>query len=161
MQNLWQSCLKLLEKELPAQQFNTWIRPLAPSDEAPGELRLVAPNRFVLQWVKDRFLGRIETMLADQAGHAMRVVLALPAAGEEPDAPAPSPRPRPAPAAPRAQPERKSAERSTMSAEFTFDNFVQGKANQLARAAAVQVAENPGASYNPLFVYGGSGLGKT
>ena len=86
MQNLWQSCLKQLEKELPAQQFNTWIRPLAPSEEALGELRLVAPNRFVLQWVKDRFLGRIETMLAEQAGQSMRVVLALPAASEEPDA---------------------------------------------------------------------------
>ena len=160
MQNLWQSCLKQLEKELPAQQFNTWIRPLAPSEEALGELRLVAPNRFVLQWVKDRFLGRIETMLTEQAGQSMRVVLALPAASEEPEAAPPS-RPRAAPTAPRAQPERKSAERSTMSSEFTFDNFVQGKANQLARAAAVQVAENPGASYNPLFVYGGSGLGKT
>jgi len=160
MQNLWQSCLKQLEKELPAQQFNTWIRPLAPTEEAPGELRLVAPNRFVLQWVKDRFLGRIETMLAGQAGHAMRVVLALPAAGEESEAPRPPPV-RPAPVAVRAQPERRGAERSTMSAEFTFENFVPGKANQLARAAAVQVAENPGASYNPLFVYGGSGLGKT
>jgi chromosomal replication initiator protein len=160
MQNLWQSCLKQLEKELPAQQFNTWIRPLAPTEEAPGEVRLVAPNRFVLQWVKERFLGRIEAMLSDEAGHAMRVVLALPAAGEEPEAAVPSPAPRLAPAAARAQPERRT-ERSTMSAEFTFDSFVQGKANQLARAAAVQVAENPGASYNPLFVYGGSGLGKT
>jgi chromosomal replication initiator protein len=161
MQNLWQSCLKQLEKELPAQQFNTWIRPLASSDESLGELRLVAPNRFVLQWVKDRFLGRIETMLAEQAGQSMRVVLALPAAGDETERPASPPRARPTSAAPRTQPERKSVERSTMSAEFTFDNFVQGKANQLARAAAVQVAENPGASYNPLFVYGGSGLGKT
>ena len=161
MQNLWQSCLKQLEKELPAQQFNTWIRPLASSDESLGELRLVAPNRFVLQWVKDRFLGRIETMLAEQAGQSMRVVLALPAAGDEPERPASPPRARTAPAAPRTQPERRSVERSTMSAEFTFDNFVPGKANQLARAAAVQVAENPGASYNPLFVYGGSGLGKT
>jgi len=160
MQNLWQSCLKQLEKELPAQQFKTWIRPLAPSEEALGELRLVAPNRFVLQWVKDRFLGRIETMLTEQAGQSMRVVLALPAAAEEPEA-APPQRPSTAPSAPRTQPERKSTERSTMSSEFTFDNFVQGKANQLARAAAVQVAENPGASYNPLFVYGGSGLGKT
>jgi chromosomal replication initiator protein len=160
MQNLWQSCLKQLEKELPAQQFNTWIRPLAPTEEAPGEVRLVAPNRFVLQWVKERFLGRIEAMLSDEAGHAMRVVLALPAAGEEPEAAVPSPAPRLAPVAARAQPERRT-ERSTMSAEFTFDSFVQGKANQLARAAAVQVAENPGASYNPLFVYGGSGLGKT
>src|SRR5262245_48893726 len=150
MQNLWQSCLKQLEKELPAQQFNTWIRPLAPSEEAIGELRLVAPNRFVLQWVKDRFLGRIETMLAEHAGQSMRVVLALPAAGDEPDVPASPPRGRAPAPAPRAQPERKSGERSTMSAEFTFDNFVQGKANQLARAAAVQVAENPGASYNPL-----------
>jgi chromosomal replication initiator protein len=161
MQNLWQSCLKQLEKELPAQQFSTWIRPLVSNEEALGELRLVAPNRFVLQWVKDRFLGRIEAMLAEQSGQLMRVVLALPAASEAPGADAPPARARTAPIAPRAQPERKSAERSTMSAEFTFDNFVQGKANQLARAAAVQVAENPGASYNPLFVYGGSGLGKT
>ena len=68
MQNLWQSCLKQLEKELPAQQFSTWIRPLVSSEEALGELRLVAPNRFVLQWVKDRFLGRIEAMLAEQSG---------------------------------------------------------------------------------------------
>jgi chromosomal replication initiator protein len=100
-------------------------------------------------------------MLAEQSGQLMRVVLALPAASEAPGADAPPARARTAPIAPRAPPERKSAERSTMSAEFTFDNFVQGKANQLARAAAVQVAENPGASYNPLFVYGGSGLGKT
>ena len=163
MQNLWQSCLKQLEKELPAQQFSTWIRPLVPSEEALGELRLVAPNRFVLQWVKDRFLGRIEAMLAEQSGQLTRVVLALPVASEGPGVDAAPARPRAAPTAvaPRAQPERKAAERSTMSSEFTFDNFVQGKANQLARAAAVQVAENPGASYNPLFVYGGSGLGKT
>jgi chromosomal replication initiator protein len=161
MQNLWQSCLKQLEKELPAQQFNTWIRPLASGEESLGELRLVAPNRFVLQWVKDRFLGRIETMLAEQAGQSMRVVLALPATSEDPEAPPAPSRTRPAPIPSRPQPERKSTERSTMSSEFTFDNFVQGKANQLARAAAVQVAENPGASYNPLFVYGGSGLGKT
>ena len=89
MQNLWQSCLKQLEKELPAQQFSTWIRPLVSSEEALGELRLVAPNRFVLQWVKDRFLGRIEAMLAEQSGQLTRVVLALPAASEAPGADAP------------------------------------------------------------------------
>jgi chromosomal replication initiator protein len=161
MQNLWQSCLKQLEKELPAQQFSTWIRPLVAADEALGELRLVAPNRFVLQWVKDRFLGRIEALAAEQSGHSMRVLLALPAAEDGPAPATPALRTRTVPAAPRVPPERKVAERTTMSAEFTFDNFVQGKANQLARAAAVQVAENPGASYNPLFVYGGSGLGKT
>lgn len=167
MQNLWQSCLRQLEKELPAQQFNTWIRPLAPATEALGELHLVAPNRFVLQWVKERFLGRIETMLTEQAGQSMRVVLDLPVAGEERDVPPPAPRPKPAAGVPgatmaaRPQTERRPGERSAMSTEFTFESFVQGKANQLARAAAVQVAENPGVSYNPLFVYGGSGLGKT
>ena len=165
MQSLWQSCLKQLEKELPAQQFNTWIRPLAASAEASGALALVAPNRFVLQWVKDRFLGRIETMLAEQTGKSMRVVLALPEPTEGREAPQRQgiPRPPMAPAAnpARAAPERKPGERSSLIADFTFDNFVPGKANQLARAAAVQVAENPGTSYNPLFVYGGSGLGKT
>ena len=167
MQNLWQSCLRQLEKELPAQQFNTWIRPLAPATEALGELHLVAPNRFVLQWVKERFLGRIETMLTEQAGQSMRVVLDLPVAGEERDVPPPAPRPKPAAGVPgatmaaRPQTERRPGERSAMSTEFTFESFVPGKANQLARAAAVQVAENPGVSYNPLFVYGGSGLGKT
>jgi chromosomal replication initiator protein len=164
MQSLWQSCLKQLEKELPAQQFNTWIRPLAASAESNGALALVAPNRFVLQWVKDRFLGRIETMLAEQTGKSMRVVLALPEPAEGREAPQRQAIPRPiAPAAspPRVAPERKPGERSSLIADFTFDNFVPGKANQLARAAAVQVSENPGTSYNPLFVYGGSGLGKT
>jgi len=164
MQSLWQSCLKQLEKELPAQQFNTWIRPLAASAEGNGALALVAPNRFVLQWVKDRFLGRIETMLAEQTGKSMRVVLALPEPADGREAPQRQAIPRPiAPAAspPRAAPERKPGERSSLIADFTFDNFVPGKANQLARAAAVQVSENPGTSYNPLFVYGGSGLGKT
>ena len=164
MQSLWQSCLKQLEKELPAQQFNTWIRPLAASAEDNGSLALVAPNRFVLQWVKDRFLGRIETMLTEQTGKSMRVILALPEPGEGREAPQRQAIPRPlAPAANpvRTAPERKPGERSSLIAEFTFDNFVPGKANQLARAAAVQVAENPGTSYNPLFVYGGSGLGKT
>jgi chromosomal replication initiator protein len=163
MQSLWQSCLKQLEKELPAQQFNTWIRPLAAAAEGTGELQLVAPNRFVLQWVKDRFLGRIETMLTEHSGKAMRVVLALPEAGELREAPPAPPGSTPpvAGAAARVPIDRKTADRSSLSADFTFENFVPGKANQLARAAAVQVSENPGTSYNPLFVYGGSGLGKT
>jgi chromosomal replication initiator protein len=121
----------------------------------------VAPNRFVLQWVKDRFLGRIESMLAAQAGKSVRVVLALPESGERSE---PAPRAgaarRPVVAA-KPPAERKSGERASLIGEFSFENFVPGKANQLARAAAVQVAENPGTSYNPLFVYGGSGLGKT
>src|SRR3990172_1920614 len=161
MQSLWQSCLNQLEKELPAQQFNTWIRPLAAGAEASSELQLVAPNRFVLQWVKDRFLGRIETMLAAQSGKSMRVVLALPESGEREAMPVRAGTARQPPRVPKPAVDRKGAERSSLSGEFSFENFVPGKANQLARAAAVQVAENPGTSYNPLFVYGGSGLGKT
>jgi len=163
MQSLWQSCLRQLEKELPAQQFNTWIRPLAATAEGAGALHLRAPNRFVLQWVKDRFLGRIETMLTEQSGKSMRVVLALPESGELPESRPPAARSNPAAlaAASRVAPERKPGERLSLTSEFTFESFVPGKANQLARAAAVQVAENPGTSYNPLFVYGGSGLGKT
>jgi chromosomal replication initiator protein len=162
MQSLWQSCLKQLETELPPQQFNTWIRPLNADGDTDGELRLIAPNRFVLQWVKERFLSRIEKMVAEQTGHPMRVVLGLGelstlATARKPDL-APATKAAPPP---KAVSDRKSAERSTLNPDFTFDNFVPGKANQLARAAAVQVAENPGVSYNPLFVYGGSGLGKT
>ena len=162
MQSLWQSCLKQLEKELPAQQFNTWIRPLNPTADTAGELRLVAPNRFVLQWVKDRFLTRIETMLAEQSGNPMRVVLGLSDGSDVPEpALAPVPAGAPAVLAPKPAVERKPVERASFNPDFSFDSFVPGKANQLARAAAVQVAENPGTSYNPLFVYGGSGLGKT
>src|SRR3990170_1732360 len=139
MQSLWQSCLKQLEKELPAQQFNTWIRPLAPGAEASSELQLVAPNRFVLQWVKDRFLGRIETMLAAQAGKSMRVVLALPESGEREATPVRATSAKEPPAAPKPAVDRKAGERSSLIAEFSFENFVPGKANQLARAAAVQV----------------------
>ena len=176
MQSLWQSCRSRLEKELPAQQFNTWIRPLAADRDEADALRLVAPNRFVLQWVKDRFLARIEALAGEHAGKPVRIVLGLSEAGEIPDGAAavapvahaipavPASAPAEKPAVLAARPgagERKSGERSNLIPEFTFDNFVPGKANQLARAAAMQVAENPGTSYNPLFVYGGVGLGKT
>src|SRR5262249_20548331 len=159
MQGFWLSCLSRFEKELPAQQFNTWIRPLK-LDADPvtsGELRLLAPNRFVLQWVKDRFLPRIEAMGAEFFSTPIRVSLVLdasPVAASEPAKAAVPPR---AGKAPRAA----NVERSSLFPEFDFDNFVTGKANQLARAAALQVAEHPGTSYNPLFIYGGVGLGKT
>jgi chromosomal replication initiator protein len=164
MQSLWQSCLVRLEKELPAQQFNTWIRPLSADGQGSGSLRLVAPNRFVLQWVKDRFLQRIQALASEQSGTPVRVALALPDVSDLPEPvppPAPATPPPAAPAPKASAPERKTGERPSLISEFTFDNFVPGKANQLARAAAMQVAENPGTSYNPLFVYGGVGLGKT
>src|SRR5213594_688164 len=160
MQGFWASCLSRFEKELPAQQFNTWIRPLKlDASAAPsGELRLLAPNRFVLQWVKERFVPRIETMGAEFFSSPIRVSLNL----ETADATEPSKTSAPAIRAARTlAPRSPHAERSSLIPEFSFDGFVAGKANQLARAAALQVAEHPGTSYNPLFIYGGVGLGKT
>src|ERR671939_551365 len=154
MQNLWDACLRRLEQELPAQQFNTWIRPLAPETDAPDDtLTLAAPNRFVLELVRERFAARIERLAAEASGRELGLRLVL-ARGTEAAARAVAARSRPA-AEPPIQ------ERSRLNRGFTFDSFVTGKANQLARAAAIQVSENPGTSYNPLFVYGGVGLGKT
>ena len=165
MQGIWRSCLSQLEKELPAQQFNTWIRPLSLDPESrPGnELRLLAPNRFVLQWVKERFLSRIETIGSEFFSSPVRISLSLPGPAAaplivetraeveiQPKAAAKTRSARPA-----------SAERANLIPDFDFENLVGGKANQLARAAALQVAEHPGTSYNPLFIYGGVGLGKT
>jgi chromosomal replication initiator protein len=159
MQGFWASCLLRFEKELPAQQFNTWIRPLSlDASAAPsGELRLLAPNRFVLQWVKERFVPRIEAMGAEFFSSPIRVSVALETATPADPAKSAVPAPRPNRTPARAP----HAERSSLIPEFSFDSFVAGKANQLARAAALQVAEHPGTSYNPLFIYGGVGLGKT
>lgn len=155
MQNLWDACLRRLEQELPAQQFNTWIRPLAPeADAAADTLVLAAPNRFVLELVRERFAARIERLAAEASGRELGLRLVL--------ARAPEILPRAAPAPVRGSVDAAPApERGRLNRAFTFDSFVTGKANQLARAAAIQVAENPGISYNPLFIYGGVGLGKT
>jgi chromosomal replication initiator protein len=180
MSGFWQSCLSQLEKELPAQQFNTWIRPLKldRDDDPAGELRLLAPNRFVLQWVKERFANRIESIATEFYASPVRLNLSLGALEAQPAAPVATPpvhangnaprtdsgpaaQQRPAHAAPARPGARGNGERSGLITEFTFESFVAGKANQLARAAALQVAEHPGTSYNPLFVYGGVGLGKT
>ena len=155
MQNLWEACLRRLEQELPAQQFNTRIRPLAPETAAGADtLILTAPNRFVLELVRERFAARIERLAAEASGRELGLRLVL-SRGAEAAA-------RAAPAAQRPSGETPTLlERARLNRAFSFDSFVTGKANQLARAAALQVAENPGISYNPLFVYGGVGLGKT
>ncbi|AZC21715.1 Chromosomal replication initiator protein DnaA [Pseudomonas sessilinigenes] len=219
---LWQQCVELLRDELPAQQFNTWIRPL--QVEAEGdELRVYAPNRFVLDWVNEKYLGRVLELL-DEHGNGVAPVLSLligskrssapraapnaplaaaasqalqaaaaAKAAAEPAAPAPVPAPAKKAAEQKAdqtseEPSRDSfdpmagassqqapvrTEQRTVQVEgalkhtsylnrtFTFENFVEGKSNQLARAAAWQVADNPKHGYNPLFLYGGVGLGKT
>jgi len=231
---LWEQCLKSLQQEFPAQQFNTWIRPLR-ADDADNALVLLAPNRFVRDWVADKFLSRIRQVVADVSGDIgteVRLDIAgrgaasgtaaindsgagarrrtapirkrttssavpemvprarFAAASEtefEPEIvdnasrPAPEPvqinsfhpepqleldmlpseevmRPRPER---RVEVEGSVRHQSNLNPSFTFQSFVQGKSNQLALAAAQQVADNPGGAYNPLFIYGGVGLGKT
>jgi chromosomal replication initiator protein len=149
---VWGRCLERLEEELSAQQFNTWIRPLQ-ADAAGDEMRLYAPNRFVVDWVRERFLERIRELVAEYGGTgAVEIEV-----GTQPERRAPVPPAVRASEAPR----RKPLALGRLNPEFTFANHVEGKSNQLARAAARQVGENPGGAYNPLFIYGGVGLGKT
>src|SRR5450432_2990473 len=152
----WQSCLESFQRELTQQQFNTWIRPLRLELAGDG-LRLIAPNRFVLQWVKERFAGRIEELAAVAVGRPLRLAFVVADAADRPAAstlPTVASAPEPKPVAAR------RSEQTSLNLGFSFESFVSGKANQLARAGALQVAEHP-TSYNPLFVYGGVGLGKT
>jgi chromosomal replication initiator protein len=153
MGTLWRNCVSRLEGELPPQQFNTWIRPLQ-AIESGTELRLLAPNRFVLDWVKEHFVARIEEALAEQRlKPTPSVVLEIGSRVPPSDSPAG--------VLVRTTQNPKRAMPNNMNAAFTFENFVEGKSNQLARAASIQVAENVGRAYNPLFLYGGVGLGKT
>ncbi len=151
--SLWSNCLTRLEQELSAQQFNTWIRPLQAVKEE-HTLRLLAPNRFVMDWVKERFLTRIAE-LATQTDNSSQLNVSVEVGGEE-RTPVESKSPQPMQTHAKATPVV-----GRLNSEFTFDNHVEGKSNQLARAAARQVGENPGGNNNPLFIYGGVGLGKT
>ncbi len=184
MAGFWESCLQRFEQELPAQQFNTWIKPLRVEGEADAVengLRLIAPNGFILKWIRDRYLSRIEDYSRSYYSNPVSISLVIgnakPAVVRSESAPASSdptvtggargaaqpPRSAGAGEKPRvAAPHKPSNyEKSRLIYGFTFDNLVVGKANDLARAAAVQVANNPGGAYNPLFIYGGAGLGKT
>ncbi|CAM5784223.1 chromosomal replication initiator protein DnaA [Castellaniella caeni] len=192
MNEFWQTCLQQLEQELPPQQISAWIKPLVPLcyDEELAILRIAAPNRFKLDWVRKNYAARIEALATDWFSQAVQVQLEI---GTSPARPAPaasrptgaatggaagSPSsavaavahavpaashaaPTPAPSPVHTATEESIQDRSRLNLDLTFENFVTGKANQLARAAALQVAENPGVSYNPLFLYGGVGLGKT
>ena len=170
MDDFWQTCLKQLEQEVPSQQLSAWIRPLAPVayDDADGKLRLAAPNRFKLDWVRRNFATRIEQIATDWFGRHVQLVLELaPPMPETVAVMSAQTRKEPQPLAPSRNdivappPLVPNVAPSRLNNALTFENFVTGKANQLARAAALQVAENPGTSYNPLFLYGGVGLGKT
>lgn len=185
MSGFWSICLSQFEQELPPQQFNTWIKPLRleGEDNLAEGLRLLAPNGFILKWVKERYLSRIEELAHSHFSAPVAISLGIgggrtavavarptapaaapaeiPAAAPRTMAPAPAAAPAPAPAARRNNGPQSSYEKTRLIPGFTFDNLVVGKANDLARAAAMQVAQNPGVSYNPLFIYGGVGLGKT
>ncbi len=197
----WQSCVSCLKNELPSQQFNTWIRPLY-AETSPNEVRLYAPNRFVLDWVKEKFLERIRELLSEHSsGSNVDLVFEIGSARQATPEQVPgannlqsasklentldrngvheavteqAKRGVIIPASSRSAPivrrnsrnmeviiDGKLRHKGSLNPENTFDNFIEGKSNQLARAAAMQVAENPGGAYNPLFIYGGVGLGKT
>ncbi|WP_317202105.1 chromosomal replication initiator protein DnaA [Janthinobacterium sp.] len=178
MENFWQTCSAQLELELTPQQFSAWIKPLIPLDYEEGKLRIAAPNRFKLDWVKTQFASRINALAVQyyegptEVQFVLDPRLALPKKPVAQSTPASDPNGGAAPANRAADPAQSvpelfnignspRREQSRINTDLTFDSFVTGKANQLARAAAIQVANNPGVSYNPLFFYGGVGLGKT
>ena len=171
MENFWSTCLSRFEQELSAQQFNTWIKPLK-MEVVDNTVRLLAPNKFVQQWVKDRFLSKIETLASELLPENTVVELLISekiankTIAEIPNKSAISAEnddiSTTKVVTAKALVNRRSGERASgLNSSFNFDNYVTGRANQLARAAAIQVADNPGQAYNPLFIYGGVGLGKT
>jgi chromosomal replication initiator protein len=160
--SLWEKCLSSLESEFPSQQFNTWIRPLQ-AEQLDGRLVLFAPNRFVLDWISERFLARIDELVKQFSDtNPPPVLLEIGSRRNEPKKQEPAFK-----AVATAQPTKGSfagpdvVYQSNLNVNFTFDNFVEGKSNQLAKAASLQIAENPAVAYNPLYLYGGVGLGKT
>ncbi|ELI1841230.1 chromosomal replication initiator protein DnaA [Vibrio fluvialis] len=177
--SLWLQCLQQLQEELPAAEFSMWVRPLQ-AEFNDNTLTLFAPNRFVLDWVRDKYINNINRLLQEFCGHdvpslrfevgSRRVVAPKPAptrtaadVAAESSAPAQLAQRKPIhktwddDAAAAAD----IAHRSNVNPKHKFNNFVEGKSNQLGLAAARQVSDNPGAAYNPLFLYGGTGLGKT
>ncbi len=207
MDDFWNHCLNHLQQSLPAQQFNTWIRCLRCEENTQNQPHILAPNRFILQWVRDRYLASIQDQASHFFGAPIPVTIGLSTVNpgispvvnkvQRPPAPPPAPvipkpearihspamayytppaveTPPPPPPAPPVQEMLPMApaiitssssasaySKTRLNPDFTFENLVTGRANDLARAAAYQVAGNPGTSYNPLFVYGGVGLGKT
>lgn len=151
MSSIWNNCLVKLENEISSSDFSTWIRPLQVII-TNDNIKLLAPNRFVLDWVKEHYLTKIEDAIREFSNNTLELNLeigsktsiSLPESGKFPK-----------------QLENKKSSPNFLNKAFTFDNFVEGNSNQLARAASIQVSENIGRAYNPLLIYGGSGLGKT
>lgn len=187
MNPFWNYCLEKLGEALPAQQFSTWIRPLVLSserDDVTTELVISAPNRFILKWVRDNYLTTLQELANQFYSEPVTVNLTVgstqtatnsvptrsnasqPAALSQRTIPIAAPIPASnSPVLPDthviAPSIRKNGQGTRLMPHFTFDELVVGKANELARAACMKVAETPGGAYNPLFIYGGAGLGKT
>lgn len=175
MNDLWLACASTLESELPAQLFRTWIKPLVflGYDEDDHLLSLGAPNRVKLDWVRTQYGDRIAQLATQLISPETRVSFEIAGNAQDPVAHATQPPlNHAATSEPQIDPQDQSfanlqptlsaaAERTRLNPDLTFETFVTGKANDLARAAALQVADRPGGAYNPLFLYGGVGLGKT
>lgn len=159
---VWQKCLGFLKEEYPPQQFNTWLRPLQ-AEFQDSALVLLAPNRFVVDWVKKNFYSRIKELVNQFGGEDISSVSIE--IGSKAAQPVSIDNQSLKPEVPitKAVTPKKTADykNSYLNKKFLFDSFVEGNSNQLARAASLQVAERPGDAYNPLFIYGGVGLGKT
>lgn len=150
MSSIWNTCLTKLETEIPASDFSTWIRPLQAIEEQ-NQIKLLAPNRFVMDWVREHHFSKIEETIAKFCDGNINIRLEI---GSKKSAAVTAPsKPKMA--------ETKKSRPNYLNPAFTFENFVEGKSNQLAKAASIQVSENIGKAYNPLLIYGSSGLGKT
>ncbi len=155
MSDLWRRCLERLEGELSAEDLHTWLMPLQARDDTQG-LLLFAPNPYTLDTVRERYLPHIEAMVNQITGHQLVVRLEVGSSAPRAVTPKPAPAPRPA-----AEAVPAPVFPHNLDPHYTFETFVEGKSNQLGKAAAMQVAMNPGRAYNPLLLYGGTGLGKT
>jgi chromosomal replication initiator protein len=151
MSSTWNNCLARLENEIPSSDFSTWVRPLQ-AEEQDGHIRLLAPNRFVLDWVKQHYFVKFAAAIEEFSnGH---LTLRLEIGSKASTAPTPALKTKKNQVVKEKLP-------NFLNQAFTFERFIEGKSNELAKAAALQVAQNRGKAYNPLFIYGNSGLGKT
>jgi chromosomal replication initiator protein len=150
MSSIWNNCLVKLENEIAPSEFSTWIRPLQ-ALESDDHIKLLAPNRFVLDWVKEHHLNKLENAIDEFSNGNLSLTLEIGSKKASTALPLQSNK----------SSETKKARPNFLNRAFTFDNFVEGKSNQLAKAASIQVSENIGKAYNPLLIYGASGLGKT
>jgi chromosomal replication initiator protein len=164
-QTLWQACVGELARELPEQQFNTWIKPLAAQvSEDQQSVTIHVANRFKLDWIRAQYAARLADVLAKLQGHPVKLELVITpreSLAKSAKISTPSAMEMPAEATAVADEPVSNAFRSRLNRSLNFDNLVEGTANRMARAAAMHVSGSPGHLYNPLFIYGGVGLGKT